>query len=397
MTINAIERRGLTVVRAAWLFDGEELTANPTVVIDGDTITSVDAEAIPDGADVVELAGATILPGLVDSHVHLAFDSTEDPIGHLAGRDDAAALAAMAVAARRAARGGVTTVRDLGDRGYLSLALRSAAASDHSLPTILCSGPPITSPGGHCHFLGEGARGVHGVRDAVRVRAERGVDVIKIMASGGNVTPGSRPELAQFGPDELRVAVDEAHRLGLPITAHAHGTQSIVDAVAAGMDSLEHVSFMTEDGVDEIPPGLLESVVAKGITLSLTFGIKPVPGAAPPPAIAARLGAFIANAGRMYRSGATIIAGTDAGLGPVKPADALRYAPDQLRNLGMTQAEALRTITSRAAGVIGLGDRKGRLAPGHDADLLVVDGNPVEDPAALHQIRAVYVRGQLLN
>src|SRR5262245_45316348 len=127
MTINATatDRRRLTVVRAAWPFDGvsDTLTPNPTVVLDGDKISSARAEAGHGDATAIELTGATIVPGLVDSHVHLAFDASEDPVGHLAARDDAAALAAMAVAARKAARGGVTTVRDLGDRGYLSLAL----------------------------------------------------------------------------------------------------------------------------------------------------------------------------------------------------------------------------------------------------------------------------------
>jgi imidazolonepropionase-like amidohydrolase len=399
VTINVTERRRLTVVRAAWLFDGvsDTLTPNPAVVIDGNKIISVDPADAPEDATAIEFAGATIVPGLVDSHVHLAFDASDDPIGHLAARDDAAALAAMGVAARKAARGGVTTVRDLGDRGYLALALRSAAATDQTLPTIVAAGPPITSPGGHCHFLGEGVSGVDGVRAAVRTRAERGVDVIKIMASGGNLTEGSRPELNQFGLAELRAAVAEAHRHGLPITAHAHGTGAIVDAVAAGVDGLEHVLFMTEDGVDEIPPGLLESIIEQRITLGMTLGMKPVPGASPPPALLKRMAAFIANTQAMYRAGAQMIAGTDAGLAPMKPADVLRWGVGQLVQVGMTPAEALRASTSRAAAVCGLGDRKGQVAPGFDADLLAVAGDPLTDPAALHQIRAVFVRGRELT
>jgi imidazolonepropionase-like amidohydrolase len=228
-----------TALRADWLFDGSDATLvpNPTVVMQGDAIVSVEAGGpVPDGAVLVELAGATIMPGLIDTHVHLAFDASRDPVGALAARDDAAALATMTVAARTAARAGITTVRDLGDRRYLSLVLRATALTDRSLPAVVAAGPPITTPGGHCHFLGGevGEAGEQGVRGAVRSHAERGVDVIKIMASGGNLTPDSRPEAVQFSRAELRAAVAEAHRHGLPIVAHAHGTQSIADALAAG-------------------------------------------------------------------------------------------------------------------------------------------------------------------
>ena len=400
MTTTITERASLTVLRAAWLYDGTSSTliADPTVVLDRGTITAIgSATAPPDGATVVDLAGATLLPGLVDTHVHLAFDASEDPVGNLAGRDDDAALAAMAAAARHAARGGVTTVRDLGDRGYLSLTLRAAAASDASLPTIVTAGPPITTPGGHCHYLGGAAAGVDGVRAAVRAHVERGVDVIKIMASGGTLTPGTRPELPQFGLDELRAAVDEAHRHGLPITAHAHGTQAVADAVAAGVDGLEHVSFMTADGVDPAPAELVRTIADRRIVLGITLVIAPVPGATMPPAIAARVPALTANGRRLYESGAPITAGTDAGIGRAKPHDVLRWAVGQLTRIGPTPAEALRASTSQAAAVCGLGHRKGRLAPGYDADILAIDGDPLTDPAALHRIRAVYVRGELVT
>jgi imidazolonepropionase-like amidohydrolase len=392
MTTTATERRTLTVLRAAWLYDGTGATLipEPTVVLDGTTIVSVESGgAVPAGATLVDLAGATLLPGLVDTHVHLAFDSSADPVANLAARDDDAALAAMGQAARLAARGGVTTVRDLGDRGYLSLRLRDAA--DPALPTIVAAGPPITTPGGHCHYLGGATTDV---RAAVRAHAERGVDVVKIMASGGNLTPGTRPELAQFSVDDLRAAVEEAHRHSLPVTAHAHGLPAVAQAVEAGVDGLEHVSFLTRDGVDPAPEDLVRTIADRRITIGLTLGIAPVPGGTIPPGMAARLPALQANSRRMYEAGAPINAGTDAGIGLVKPPDVLRWAVAQLGMVGMSPAEALRASTSHAAAVCGLGHRKGRLEPGYDADVLAVDGDPLTDPAALHRIRAVYVRGE---
>ena len=390
-----VERVRLTTLRAAWLFDGTgpALIPDPIVVIEGGVIRDVRSggqiPATAESGTVIDLPGATLLPGLVDTHVHLAFDASADPVGNLGRRRDDEVVAAMADAGRAALRGGVTTIRDLGDHCYLSLGLRGRA----DLPTIVAAGPPITTPGGHCHYLGGAAAPTsEGVRAAVREHADRGVDVIKIMASGGNLTPGSRQDLAQFPREVLRAAVDEAHRLGLPVTAHAHAVAAIADAVAAGADGMEHVSFWTEEGVDA-PPDLIRLIAARQITVGATVGMMPVPGATPPPAVAARLPAIIANTRRLYEAGAVMAAGTDAGIAPAKPHDVIRHAPVMLRQLGFSPAEALRTITSVAAGVCGLGDRKGRIAPGFDADILAVDGDPVTDPEALHRIRTVYVRG----
>jgi imidazolonepropionase-like amidohydrolase len=382
----------LAVFRAAQLFDGisPALIPDPVVVVRDGTVLGVGSgQAVPHGAAVIDLSGATLLPGLVDTHVHLAFDASADPVGNLTRRQDGEVTQAMARAGRAALRGGVTTVRDLGDRGYLSLGLRGRA----DLPTIVAAGPPITIPGGHCHYLGGAAEPtIEGVWAAVREHAARGVDVIKIMASGGTLTPGSRPDLAQFPPEVLRAAVEKAHRLGLPVTAHAHAVGAIADAVAAGVDGLEHVTFWTEDGVDA-PGHLIRRIAGQRITIGATVDVVPVPGAAPPPDVAARIRGIMANIRRLRQAGALMVAGTDAGTAPVKPHDVVRYAPAMLRQLGFGPAEALRAITSVAAVVCGLGRRKGRIAPWFDADILAVDGDPLADPDALHRIRAVYARG----
>src|SRR4051812_1664183 len=193
----------LTAFRAARVFDGTGLVATPTVVLDGDRVVATGVD-VP---DAVDLGDVTVLPGMIDVHVHLAFDAGADPVGTLAARSPEQVRAAMIDAGRRHLRAGVTTVRDLGDPDYLSLPLRGHP----DLPTIVAAGPPVTTLGGHCHFLGGAVRpGEAAIRAAVRERAERGCDVVKVMASGGTMTRGSAQHLPQFEVGELCAAVDEA-------------------------------------------------------------------------------------------------------------------------------------------------------------------------------------------
>jgi imidazolonepropionase-like amidohydrolase len=310
--------------------------------------------------------------------VHLAFDASADVVKSLAACDNNALLDHMQAAAIGALRAGVTTVRDLCDRNYLSLNLskRFPAAT---LPHIVAAGPPITTSGGHCHFLGGEAEGKAALRAAVAERAERGCDVVKVMASGGNLTISSQPHESQYDLAALQIMVDEAHRAGLPAAAHVHGAQAVADAVEAGFDTLEHVTFFTADGVSA-DPALLDRIAASGVVVSVTAGSIPT-GPAPPPAIAQRLAAILANHGRMFRAGATMIPGTDAGVSPGKPHDVLPYALRALvEQIGMTPLQALRAVTSIAASAMGLGGSKGRIAAGADADVLVVWGDPYAGP-----------------
>ncbi|MBN9109987.1 MAG: amidohydrolase family protein [Pseudonocardia sp.] len=369
-------------LRAAAMFDGATTATDPLVVIEDGRIVSVDAGARvapPADAELVDLPDATLLPGLVDTHVHLGFDAGLDPVATLAARTPDEVLDAMAVAASAQLRAGVTTVRDLGDRDYLTLALRERGGL---LPTIVAAGPPITSPGGHCHFLGAATSGVDGVRNAVREHAERGVDVVKVMASGGQMTPGTSWDATQFPPEVLRALVDEAHARGLPVTAHAHAVDAIRDALAAGADGVEHCTFMTADGA-RLDEALLAELVQRRVACGLTVGLDMSTGMEPPPAIRQHMPGILAVAARICASGALVVAGTDAGIAPPKPHGVLPQGLIHLHELGMTPLQALTAGTSVAATVCGLGERKGRIAAGYDADLLAVAGDPLVDMSAL--------------
>lgn len=382
-------------IRAARLFDGESLGSAGVVVIDGGRIAGVEA-AVPEGLDVVDLGDVTLLPGLVDAHTHLVFDAGDDVVGRLDTVDDAGLLDGARVAALTALDAGITTLRDLGDRGYVAMRLRDEFASEPgSGPQILAAGPPITTPRGHCWFLGGETRGADGVRAAVRERVERGADVIKVMASGGEITPGSRPWEPQFGLEELRAAVSEAHRHGLAATAHAHGGAAIANVAAAGFDSLEHCSFRTADGV-QADPVIIDALVQAGVTVSATLGHLPDQPVAPH--IAELIPRFSRVFQQVRASGARVICSSDAGIVRAKPHDVLPWGLAEMVDLiGFSTVEALRSATASAADACGVGDRKGRIAPGFDADLLAVQGNPVEDIAAVRSVAAVFRAGHRIR
>jgi imidazolonepropionase-like amidohydrolase len=383
------------LITAKRLFDGvaDSIVEDPLIEVLGGRIVGVDQRlSSMDGSDVVDLGDVTVLPGLIDFHQHLTFDASDDPATSLMGCDDATLLLRMRVAALRALAGGITTIRDLGDRNYVSLTLRDWFRSGAEVgPEILASGPPITVTRGHCWFLGGEADGPDAIREAVHERASRGVDVIKIMVTGGNMTPTVGAHESQYTLDELIAAVTAAHSAGLPIAAHAHGGQGIADAMSAGADSIEHCTFFTADGVDADPEVIAELGRRRAV-VSITGGT--LPGTTPRfPAIAMRREAIMTNHAALHRAGARIVCGTDAGVVPNKPHDVLRYGVSNFGAIGMTNAEALRANTSVAAGACGVADRKGTISIGKDADLVAVAGDPLDDIGCIEDVRAVFVRG----
>ncbi len=349
----------------------------------------------PPSADlpVLDLGDATLLPGLIDSHVHLAFDPDDRSKPAMAEENIDTTLARMRVHAGQQLRAGVTTVRDLGDRHFLAVSLRDHyKAGLETGPEIVAAGPPITRTRGHCWFLGGEADGIAAVEAAVEERVARGVDVVKIMATGGVTTPGWGPHESQYTRDELAAVTRAAHAHGRPVTAHAHGRQGMADAVAVGVDGLEHASFFTEDGV-EPEWKTVAAVVEAGIFIGATEAWLPT-GAMVAPHMAERVEQRAANFARMHREGARLVCCSDAGAGPRKPHGVLPYGIVHFGSLGLTNAEALASATSLAAEACGLADRKGRIAVGYDADLIAVPGNPLHHLDTLLDIRAVIRAGR---
>jgi imidazolonepropionase-like amidohydrolase len=352
---------------------------------------------------VLEVPGGTVLPGLVDAHVHLCADGTDGTLDRIGEPGTDAMMAVIEDSLRRHLAAGVTTVRDLGDRRFAVLDWRSSSTSGSGVyPAVVTAGPPITSVGGHCANMGGEAAGQDRLRAAVRERAERGVDVVKIMASGGFATAGTQVMLCQFALGELRIVVEEAHAAGLPVTAHAHGRPAVHLAMTAGVDGIEHCSFLTDKGIqqsDDDLARLAEAGTAVCPTLGTVGTLVPLPNAA---ATLSKLGMTMEQVvemrkrrvAQMHTAGVRIISGSDGGIARAKPHGMLPVSLAFLVEGGASTVDALATATALAADACGLGHRKGRLRAGYDADLLVIDGDPLTDISRLTRPAAVFAGGR---
>lgn len=374
---------------------GGEPTRDGAVLIRDDVIVASGA-----ARDVAVLAqpaephrhypGATLLPGLVNAHVHLTMDCGDDPVG--TQRSDPPGE--VAARARQLLECGVTTVRDLGDRTARTVALRAEiAAGQVPGPRILAALAPLTPPRGHCWFLGGEVDGEREMLDLVRRNAEAGADVIKVMASGGHITPGGAAMWeSQFSSAQLRLIVHEAANYGLPVAAHAHGTESIAAAVDAGVYTIEHCTWLSGDGVVDQRPDVAAAMATQGVAACCTTGNRDWLD------MIERVGERAAR--QVYQRyrwldqlGVPMIIGTDAGVRNA-PFDDFAGTLEMHEWLGFPRGNVLRMATVDAARVLGLADVTGRIAPGLSADLVVVDGDPYLDLSAMRAIRLVVAAGR---
>jgi imidazolonepropionase-like amidohydrolase len=339
------------------------------------------------GAQNVRLGDVTIMPGLIDAHVHLGFDGGPDPARRMMAEDDAHQVALMLHSARELLSVGVTTARDLGARDYLGPAVRDVIADGTARgPRILTAASPITVTGGHCWFMGGEADSIDDIRRLVRRHHKYGADLIKVMSTGGYMTAGSAPWYAQFEEDQLRVIVEEAHRVGKRVAAHAHGVEGIRRAFDAGATTLEHCTFSRADGSRAVDAELADRIAASDSYVSPTINHMI------PHIIEATGGKLTFALSELYQRGCKIIVGTDAGVDN-NPHYGYPSALAAMVKLGMSNDAVINSATSLAAEALGISELTGRIAAGLDADLIAVGGDPRTDLAVLSDLRLVVSRG----
>ncbi|MDT7727624.1 MAG: hypothetical protein QOI21_4200 [Actinomycetota bacterium] len=404
-----------TVIRADRLIDGTGAAPvqDAVLVVDQGKIVGTFAGQAPEGlvpadAEVLDLPGCTILPGLIDSHVHMNFPGNGLLLEDIMTEPEGVLVATATFAAAKALAAGVTTVRDTGCVHSTVFEVRRALELGHGIgPRILACGQPITITGGHTWYLGGEADGEDGLRKKVRSMAKLGADAIKVMASGGG-TRNTTSHLPSFSPAEMNAIVDEAHRMGRKVTAHCLNARAIEIAVEAGVDQLEHAGFLIDEAANQkFDPAVAEKIANAGVavTSTLAVGEYAVEAMRAKPELTKAEQEFLDHWSMMlednlntftqlHEAGVRIVAGTDAGW-RFTPIDGLAVEIELLERAGLSSMQALVAATGNAAATLGVDDKFGTLAPGLAADVLVVGGDPLENLSALQDVRLVLQGGKV--
>lgn len=388
------------MIKEASLFDAvsPELRNGWSLIVDSGSLEWIGpADSAPafEGL-VIDGTGCTVLPGLVDCHVHLTNDGAADFLGQVRGDSVQRATIRAARSATALLDHGITTVRDCGAANSTSIEV-AKAIEDGLLPgpRVVPAGRVITMTGGHGYFFGREADGVDGVRAATRAEIKAGAAFIKAMATGGVLTPGVTPHQTALLQEELEVIVREAHNAGRRVASHAIGNAGIKNALRAGVDSIEHgfylddeaLTLATESGTYLVPTlvaveGIVENGEEGGIPSWVVDKARSESGH--------HLESFVAA----IKSGMKIAAGTDAGT-PFNPHGQLAHELELMVGAGLTPAQALLTATRNAAENLALLHRLGTLEVGKDGDVILVRGNPIDDITAIKDVRFVARRGMI--
>ncbi len=397
----------LTILEPQWLLDDPPAPprCGMAVIVRGAVVEAIrPVGSVSPINQVVRLPGVTLLPGLIDAHVHLTLCGCLSPRQTMMRESDDLLLLRAAENARIALLAGITTLRDCGDRNRVTFTLREAIESGVvEGPGLLLSGPPLTVPRGHCYFMGGEVEGPDHIGRRISDLAGRGADFIKIMATGGGLTPGTDSLALQFAAGELSFIVSEAAKHGLPVAAHAHSPTAIEACAAAGVRTIEHASFVTREAVHADGAILKRLAEQKVIAVPTCIPAVNAVREGRTLGLARELGLtseqFLTGRRQVVRamvaSDVRVIAGSDAGATGV-PFTSLLGEIELLAAAPWSNLQAIAAATSEAAACLGL-SRAGRIVEGFSADLLAVRGNPAEDIACLRETILVMRSGTIVR
>jgi imidazolonepropionase-like amidohydrolase len=396
-----------TILTNARLIDGtgSQPAERATVIISDGRIEAVLAGSTglwtgSDNTMTIDLEGRTLLPGLINAHMHILMDAGPDPISSLQRTGPVAAVLQGAKTGERMLNGGITTARDLGGYEYAELALRAAfARGDFPGPRLLCAGKLITMTGGHGWPLGFETDSPDEVRKAARMNLKAGVDCIKLMATGGVLTPGVEPGAHQLTEEEMRAGIEEAHKASRLTATHAQGTEGIKNAIRAGIDTIEHGIFLDAEAIQM----MVERNLVFVPTLAAPYQIVQAGEERGVPAFAVEKSKRIMDAHRKsfewaFAAGVTIAAGNDGGT-PFNPSEDLVTELRLMVDYGLNPLAALTAATLGSAKALGLSEETGTIQQGKLADCLILDkgADPLQDMAALSKVWMVIKQGRIVK
>jgi imidazolonepropionase-like amidohydrolase len=349
-----------------------------------------------------DLGDATLLPGLVNMHTHITCSMSEQTLADALNDSYEVKMMRAVENSRASLLSGVTTIRDCGTLNAIVFAIREASAKGLiTAPHVWASGDVLTSTGGHCYFFGVECDTIDEVRWAVRNQVKAGADYVKVMATGGGLTPNTNPREAQFTEEHMIAIVEDSKRIGKYVAAHCHGTPGIRNSIAAQVRTIEHCSFMVPEGSGvEYEQDIADSIAEKGIYVCPTIGVGErarrmweAEGRDNP--FAATRYQRLDNMRKLVESGVKFVSGNDAGMMMTGFDDFQLDLELLVEHVGMSPADAIVTATGRAAEAIG-SDDFGTLQPGRRADVLAVRGNAMDDIGALRDIMIVMKSGEVV-